>query len=418
MLKLTQTSVGTALRRNASGNMKPSTKRDTDIAGLRLKVGMRRARWVFSYRPHGRAEHKRLASRDMTLGDAMLVSLGEARRLALLAKAAVANGDDPHVETMRDRRAKAFGRAVKPVTVGEAWGAYGKTLLGRLEGTKSHRKAEVSYVRKAIILLGADAWRMNDLTVGSIREMLTRLPNRSSETRHVFGALSRFCDWLLANELIPVNPCERISRRERPKTPPSRARAPDIGELALVWQAAEQEGMRALVRMMLLVPARRGELAQMHWRDIDLERRVWSQPAAITKNRLAHKFPLSEPAVNLLRGRGRELGWVFPAPLSGGVFMGWGRLVERLRKNSGVDFTLHDFRRSFVSGLAHRFDETRLDLTLNHAASSTRGGVKGVYQRATHWPERVAMMDAWADMLMHAVAGGADVIQLREIEVG
>ena len=98
--------------------------------------------------------------------------------------------------------------------------------------------------------------------------------------------------------------------------------------------------------------------------------------------------------------------------------MGWGRLIDRLRRKSGVDFTLHDFRRSFVSGLADRFDETRLDLTLNHAASSSRGGVKGVYQRATHWPERVAMMEAWADMLMHAVAGGADVLQLREVELG
>lgn len=357
MSKLTQSSVGAALKHNATGNMKTSTKRDTEIAGLRLSVGKKRARWVFSYRPHSSGGAKRLATRDLTLGDAMLIPLSEARRLALLAKAAVANGDDPHAQAMRNRRAKAVGRAVKPVTVSEAWGAYGKALLGRLEGTGSHRKAEVSYVRKAITLLGADAWRMNDLTVGSIREMLAKMPNRSSETRHVFGALSRFCDWLLANDLIPVNPCDRISRRERPKTPPSRERSPEISELARIWQAAGQEEMGPLVKMMLLVPARRGEMARMHWRDIDLSRRVWSQPSNITKNRLSHKFPLSDLALDLLRGREREYGWVFPAPLTGDVFTGWGRLVGRLRTNSGVDFTLHDFRRSFVSGLAHRFDE-------------------------------------------------------------
>jgi hypothetical protein len=57
------------------------------------------------------------------------------------------------------------------------------------------------------------------------------------------------------------------------------------------------------------------------------------------------------------------------------------------------------------------FNEVLLDLTLNHAASRSRGGVLGVYQRSERWDERVAALAAWNEHLDRAL--GANVTPLR-----
>jgi hypothetical protein len=49
--------------------------------------------------------------------------------------------------------------------------------------------------------------------------------------------------------------------------------------------------------------------------------------------------------------------------------------------------------------------ETIADAVLNHRQSATRGGVLGVYQRATRWPEQVRAMSAWGEMLAAAIDG-------------
>ena len=49
----------------------------------------------------------------------------------------------------------------------------------------------------------------------------------------------------------------------------------------------------------------------------------------------------------------------------------------------------------FVSHLAGKFDVDLLDQCLSH----TRKGVFGVYQRSSRWPERVAALNAWAELI-------------------
>jgi hypothetical protein len=39
------------------------------------------------------------------------------------------------------------------------------------------------------------------------------------------------------------------------------------------------------------------------------------------------------------------------------------------------------------------------DAVLNHRQSGTRGGVLGVYQMATRWPEQRAALELWGGLL-------------------
>ena len=41
----------------------------------------------------------------------------------------------------------------------------------------------------------------------------------------------------------------------------------------------------------------------MRWAEVDIEKRLWTLPAARAKNNRQHSVPLSDAALNLLRGR-------------------------------------------------------------------------------------------------------------------
>ena len=189
-----------------------------------------------------------------------------------------------------------------------------------------------------------------------------------------------------------------------------------IEEAARLWIAAGKLGRRgAMVRLMILTGCRRAEAQRVQWGHVVLEDPVlgayWQQPGHLTKNHQPHRVPLSGPAVALLR-------WLPPrvtkhSGRSDLIFAGRGgkpvgsfqKLVVALRQASGVEAgTMHDLRRTLVSALGdHGFDAQVADALLNHAASTTMGGVMAVYQRSDFWQKRREALDLWAGLLMEAV---------------
>jgi hypothetical protein len=78
-----------------------------------------------------------------------------------------------------------------------------------------------------------------------------------------------------------------------------------------------------------------------------------------------------------------------------------------LSEKSGISgWSWHDFRRSFATALGEAgIPEAVADAVLNHRQSATRGGVLGVYQRASRWPEQVKAMQLWGRLLAAAIEG-------------
>lgn len=106
--------------------------------------------------------------------------------------------------------------------------------------------------------------------------------------------------------------------------------------------------------------------------------------------------------------------WCFPRP--GGVIDTFSdlkmELIEATKPDDGEEitpvdgWTRHDFRRSFATALGEAsFPEAVADAVLNHRQAATCGGVLGVYQRASRWPEQVRAMMLWGDMLAAAIEG-------------
>lgn len=195
---------------------------------------------------------------------------------------------------------------------------------------------------------------------------------------------------------------------DAPKPPRSRDNRYSLEEMGALWSGAMMMGRRGvLIAFMMLTGCRRIEAQNVRWEHLTLGNGegVWEQPSSMTKNHQAHRVPLTEPAVVLLRWMGgTDSPLVFPGR-GGKKIGGWTDVRRHLLVVSGVDGgTLHDFRRTVVSTLGdHGFDPQIADSLLNHSAANTMSGVMGVYQRSEFWTKKVEAMKLWSDLLTKAV---------------
>ncbi len=177
--------------------------------------------------------------------------------------------------------------------------------------------------------------------------------------------------------------------------------------------------VRAALQLAPLVFVRPGELRAATWSEFDLDAGVWQIPSARMKrtkhqkeNGQPHTVPLATQAVAILRdlhvvtGHGRM---VFPGersherPMSDNsvrtalIAMGYSPDVH----------TWHGFRASARTMLAEvlAIDPLVIEAQLAHAVKDANGRA---YNRTTYLPQRVAMMQRWADYCDElAAAGGA-----------
>jgi integrase len=149
------------------------------------------------------------------------------------------------------------------------------------------------------------------------------------------------------------------------------------------------------IRFLILTGCRRGEGAGLTRDMVDRAERTISLPATFTKQARGHIVylaPATEAVLDACALDARsEL--VFPSPRTGGRMSGWTRLVASVVKASGVDFTLHDLRRTFRTGLSRLgVDRDIAELALGHA----RGDLESVYNLDTCTDQLRAAFETWA----------------------
>jgi integrase len=146
----------------------------------------------------------------------------------------------------------------------------------------------------------------------------------------------------------------------------------EIRALWPVWEQAGAEGQ--LCRLLLLTGQRRSEIADLTWREVDLEAATATIPKERYKTRRSHSFPLSPPTMAILEGiEKRRDDRVFP-PWS------YGRIKSNLdaKLKLDPDWTFHDLRRTAASIMyANGVSIDDCDRVLGHTVK----GVARVYVR-------------------------------------
>jgi len=100
---------------------------------------------------------------------------------------------------------------------------------------------------------------------------------------------------------------------------------------------------------LLFTGLRRQEAATLKWSDIDLNDRSFT--LTDTKNREPLTLPLTEFISNLLKSRksATDSDYVFAGDGKAGYLIEPRRQVQKVTELSGVSFTLHDLRRTFIT---------------------------------------------------------------------
>jgi integrase len=375
-------------------------------AGFGLRVAPTgRKTFILSYRLRG--TRRAITASLGTYGD---VTLDQARNEARKLAGTVAHGGDPQAT----KRARAA--AERALTAGRLVELYAAALKsGTASSKRLHgRPASVGYVEDTLAYLALFARTYGKRAAAAvsrrdIEQLMAGYAGRPATQRNLHGAISRLYIWARRQDLVRENPAADIETTRAA----SRERVLSLDELARVWHAAGElnDRQRDIVRLLMLTGQRRAEVAGMTWGEVNLATAVWTLPASRTKARRQHSVPLPSLAMELLLARYKEVHQPDELIVASSYrsahepFGNWYPTKCELDRLSGITgWRLHDLRRSIVSICAeHGADVAVLDTLLNHSASVTRGGVIGVYQRATLLGPMRNVMQLWDRLLREAI---------------
>jgi integrase len=178
------------------------------------------------------------------------------------------------------------------------------------------------------------------------------------------------------------------------------------------------------VELLLLLGTRRSETLNMRWSDIDAHAGAWTVPGVFRKGGRTHVVPLPPLAIRLLadlRPVSGSTPWVFVGPRGASLANNPARWTEVVRQASGLDFTLHDLRRTCATGCARLgASESTVSRILGHKAVAGTVAVSGIYDRFDRLPEIRAALAAWATYVERLVTGGeghAEVVPFGRVSL-
>ncbi len=171
---------------------------------------------------------------------------------------------------------------------------------------------------------------------------------------------------------------------------------------------------RLALQLLTLTFVRTNELIGAEWPEFDLEAAIWTVPAARMKMKAEHIVPLSKQAVAILREL-REIG-------GGSRFLFPGRHREKPISNNTMLFALYRLGyKGKMTGHGFRavastiLNETgfRPDVIERQLAHCEKDEVRGAYNRAEYLPERVKMMQSWANLIDAMMKGENKVTPIK-----
>ena len=380
---------------------------DTAVPGLALRVMPTGAKtWSVFYRHRGRL-------RRLTLGTTKILDLADARARARDELHAASKGADP-------AERKQAGRTAE--TVGDLADLY---IQKWAKPRKRSWKADDNLLRRKVL----PTWRhraIADITRQDVRRLVEGVAEAGAPivANRVAALVSKLFAFALDRDLVTVSPAVRIPR---PGTERARDRVLTDDEIRGLWAAWEAlpAPMAAFWKLRLLTVQRGGEVAALRWQDVDLEAGWWTIPASGSKNRLAHRVPLSASALALIVQVRADVDRDLAARTAAGkvvtepIYVLEGARGKRQQADAAAgfgvaDFRGHDLRRTAASRMASGgIARLTIGKILNHVERS----VTSVYDRHSYDPEKAAAIAWWdtrlAAILTPTTAAGAVVPFVR-----
>jgi integrase len=267
-----------------------------------------------------------------------------------------------------------------------------KFLGGVATTCKLRTHADYEYFLKRFVRYGD--MRVSDISPHDINATVERLAHSPSVQHRTYAVLRAFLRWAHRKHFLDRNPMKRM---QAPPDSRPRERILSNDELARVWRAAGDDAYGRIVKLLILTGQRRGEITGLTGAMAGTD--AITLPPDHTKNGRRHIFPLGNTAKVILgRSRAPEALY-FPARGKSTPFNDFSKSKAHIDRACGFsDWTIHDLRRTFASGMASIGVQLPVvEKLLNHVSGSF-GGIVAVYQRYDFMPE---MRDAIARWEQH-----------------
>lgn len=379
----------------------------TDREGLYLFISPKGAKsWRYDYRLVG-------ARQTLTIGLYPEISLAVARKRLTEARSRVAEGVSP---AEVKQAAKAQARIARKNTVralGQDW--YQARSASRSQSWCGNARR---FLEKDIYpALGNKPIR--EVTPDDVERLVRKVAEqRGAKSAHYMRLTLAGLFKSLPRSLNAGNPARDVGTVIELPKPKPRGRALTAKEIPVFLEAADRYPGRPqtklAIRLLMLTFARKLELIEAPWSEINLDGAEWVIPAERMKREKAHIVPLSRQAVECFK-KLKELpggsDYVFPnlgdpkKPMSASTL---NMVFDRI--GYGGKFTPHGARSTASTALnSQGWNDDAIERQLAH---SERDLVRAAYNHSDYLQERRKMMQAWADYL-DALASGAKVFPLK-----
>ena len=170
--------------------------------------------------------------------------------------------------------------------------------------------------------------------------------------------------------------------------------------------------IRAALKFLALTFVRPGEVRGATRSEFNFEKSVWRISGERTKMRKPHDVPLSRQALAVVQDiwpLSEHFALVFPSIISRKIPLSQNTFNSTLRRlgYGQEEMSAHGFRSSASTILnEHGFNPDVIEAALGH---QEQNAIRRAYNRAVYWPERIALMQKWPDMLDHFRASAAGV---------
>src|SRR5580704_11125495 len=393
-------------------SLKPGASRreipDGGVRGLYLQIfPSGKASWAFRYRFGGR-------TRKLTIGASPEIGLKDARDLARAAHLQIASGEDPGAAKQAART------AIKALPARDMVEKVAAQFLARhVKNLAAATRIEVGRIIAKEILPTFRGRRLSEIKRPDVIEWLDGIVDRPAPiaANRALSWLKGLCNFAVERGVLDVSPIAGI---KPPAAETARDRVLSDDELKAVWEAADalDPVYAGFIKLLVLTGQRLREVSEMEWKEIDLDAKLWTLPAARAKNSIEHAISLSDQAIEILKALARIAGSDFVFTINGRNPIRGTHLVKRridALAPSIPTWVLHDIRRTVASGMARLgVNLPVIEKLLNHVSGSF-AGIVGVYQRHSFADEKRAAMAAWARHVETIVSGeaAANVVELR-----
>ncbi len=313
---------------------------DTKVKGLQLE---RLRTGVGKWRLRSEDEDGRGRS-CITLGDAPLLSLAEARALAEKKKKQIAMGEHPAAK-------KALHRQVPTV-----YDFIHNSYLPFVKSYKRSWKCDKGLLRKHIEPIWGKKY-LDQIPKADVIALMAK-----HRTTHAPGSCNRLlillrylfsCSLKWEVPAIKNNPTAGIPLMKEDNQKERYLSTDEAQRLYTQLQQSDNQMLQFIVPMLILTGARKREVLDARWEDFDFEHRHWR--IHTTKLGKPRFVPMSDGVVNLLGSIPRfDCEWVFPNPKTlkpyVSIFCSWN--TTRSKANL-QDVRIHDLRHSYASFLVN-----------------------------------------------------------------